>query len=71
SVAEKKVYQYTKCQQHVETKQTKYKKILQQVKTAEVAALKHTLSAGSYLKPGLKLFEEYLHTWVLVAAKLT
>ncbi|KAJ2120748.1 hypothetical protein IW147_004837 [Coemansia sp. RSA 720] len=71
SIAEKKVYRYTKCQQRVETKQKKYQKILQQVKTADVAAAEHTLGAGSYLKPDLKHFEEYLRARALVAAKLT
>ncbi|KAJ2478368.1 hypothetical protein IWW56_003755 [Coemansia sp. RSA 2131] len=71
SIAKKKVYRYTRCQQRVETKQTKYRKILQQVKTAEVAAAERTLGAGSYIKPNLKLFEEYLRARALVAAKLT
>ncbi|KAJ1854393.1 hypothetical protein GGH12_004550 [Coemansia sp. RSA 1822] len=71
SIAEKKVYRYTRCQQRVETKQKKYKKILQQVKTAEVAAAERTLSAGSCTKPDLKLFEEYLRARADVAAKLT
>ncbi|KAJ2542725.1 hypothetical protein GGF49_002675, partial [Coemansia sp. RSA 1853] len=71
SIVEKKVYCYTKCQQCVETKQKKYKKILQQVKTADVAAAERTLGAGSYLKPDLDSYKVYLRSRVLVAAKLT
>ncbi|KAJ2474769.1 hypothetical protein IWW56_005724, partial [Coemansia sp. RSA 2131] len=71
SIAKKKVYRYSRYQQHIKTKQTKYKKILQQVKMADVAAAERTLSAGSYLKPDLDLYKVYLHAWALVAAKLT
>ncbi|KAJ2666734.1 hypothetical protein IW148_000724 [Coemansia sp. RSA 1199] len=71
SIAEKKVYRYTRNQQRVETKQTKYKKIFQQVKTAEVAAAERTLSAGSYLKPDLDSYKVYLAARADVAAKLT
>ncbi|KAJ2477769.1 hypothetical protein IWW56_004141, partial [Coemansia sp. RSA 2131] len=71
SIAEKKVHWYTKCQQHVETKQTKYRKILQQVKTADVAADEHTLGAGSCIKPDLDLYKVYLCARAQVAAKLT
>ncbi|KAJ2120707.1 hypothetical protein IW147_004846 [Coemansia sp. RSA 720] len=71
SIAEKKVYRYTKCQQRVETKQTKYRKILQQVKTAEVVAAERTLSAGSCIKPDLDLYKVYLRARALVAVELT
>ncbi|KAJ2480726.1 hypothetical protein IWW56_002239 [Coemansia sp. RSA 2131] len=71
TVQEKDVYRYTRCQQRKETRVTKYKKILENEKTAEVAALERTLSAGSYIKPDLKLFEEYLAARAEVAVELT
>ncbi|KAJ2125644.1 hypothetical protein IW147_000704 [Coemansia sp. RSA 720] len=57
-----------------ETRITKYKKILEREKKAdivEIAALERTLSAGSYIKPDIKLFEEYLAARALVAERLT
>ncbi|KAJ2471960.1 hypothetical protein IWW56_006235, partial [Coemansia sp. RSA 2131] len=49
-------------------------KILEREKKADIvdiAALERTLSAGSYLKPDLKLFEEYLAARAEVAVELT
>ncbi|KAJ2483946.1 hypothetical protein IWW56_000092 [Coemansia sp. RSA 2131] len=74
SVASKNVYRYTHCQQRKETRITKYKKILEREKKADIvdiAALERTLSAGSYIKPDIKLFEEYLRARALVAERLT
>ncbi|KAJ2478632.1 ER membrane glycoprotein subunit of the GPI transamidase complex-like protein [Coemansia sp. RSA 2131] len=74
SVASKNVYRYTRCQQRKETRVTKYKKILEREKKADIvdiAGLERTLSAGSYLKPDLKLFEEYLAARADVAERLT
>ncbi|KAJ2657297.1 hypothetical protein IW148_005240 [Coemansia sp. RSA 1199] len=71
SVASKNVYRYTRYQQRKETRVTKYKKILENEKTAEVAALERALSAGSYIKPDLRLFEEYLAARAEVAVELT
>ncbi|KAJ2176819.1 hypothetical protein EV181_006732, partial [Coemansia sp. RSA 532] len=61
-------------QQRKETCITKYRKILQNEKKADVkdiTVLEHTLSAGSCIKPNLKLFEEYLAAQAEVAADLT
>ncbi|KAJ2478472.1 hypothetical protein IWW56_003693 [Coemansia sp. RSA 2131] len=74
SVTSKNVYRYTRCQQRKETCVTKYKKILEREKKADIvdiAGLERTLSAGSYLKPDLKLFEEYLAAQADVAERLT
>ncbi|KAJ2472247.1 hypothetical protein IWW56_006185, partial [Coemansia sp. RSA 2131] len=71
TIKDKQVYQYTRCQQRVETKQTKYRKILQQVKTADVAAAERTLGTGSCIKPDLDLYKVYLRARADVAAKLT
>ncbi|KAJ2135400.1 hypothetical protein IW136_004291, partial [Coemansia sp. RSA 678] len=50
---------------------TEYQKILQNEKTAEVAAAKQSLSAGSYTVPNLELFEEYLQALAEVTVELT
>ncbi|KAJ2475481.1 hypothetical protein IWW56_005399 [Coemansia sp. RSA 2131] len=74
TVQEKDVYRYTCCQQRKETRVTKYKKILEREKKADIvdiAALERTLSASSYIKPDLKLFEEYMRARALVAEQLT
>ncbi|KAJ2481478.1 hypothetical protein IWW56_001699 [Coemansia sp. RSA 2131] len=71
TVAEKRVYRYTRCQQRRETRVAKYRKILQDEKTAEVAALEHKLKAGSFTMPDLDLFKEYLTARAKVAVKLT
>ncbi|KAJ2499038.1 hypothetical protein GGH96_003830 [Coemansia sp. RSA 1972] len=73
-IQKKQIYRYTKCQQHRETKQTKYQKILQDVKkasTVDIAEAERTLGAGSFIKPDLALFKEYLVARAGVEAKLT
>ncbi|KAJ2500854.1 hypothetical protein GGH96_002375 [Coemansia sp. RSA 1972] len=74
TIQKKRVYRYTKCQQHVETKQKKYRNILEQVKKADKAGIteaERTLGAGSFIKPNLTLFKEYLAARAKVEAKLT
>ncbi|KAJ2496672.1 hypothetical protein GGH96_005682, partial [Coemansia sp. RSA 1972] len=74
TIQKKQIYRYTKCQQRRETCVTKYRKILEQVKKADkedIAALERTLGAGSFIKPGLALFKEYLAARAEVATKLT
>ncbi|KAJ2199728.1 hypothetical protein GGH18_000352 [Coemansia sp. RSA 530] len=74
TIQKKQVYRYTKCQQRVETKQTKYRKILEHVKKASsagIAALERTLGAGSCIKPDLDQFKVYLAARAEVAARLT
>ncbi|KAJ2720233.1 hypothetical protein H4S00_003280, partial [Coemansia sp. D1744] len=71
TVQEKCVYRHTCSQQRKETRVTKYQKILQNEKTADVAAAERCLGAGSCIKPNLKLFEEYLVAQAEVAADLT
>ncbi|KAJ2501352.1 hypothetical protein GGH96_001961, partial [Coemansia sp. RSA 1972] len=74
TVAEKRVYRYTRNQQCCETKQKKYRKIREHVKkmdVADIAALEHTPKAGSFTIPDLKLFEVYLAARVKVEAELT
>ncbi|KAJ2214407.1 hypothetical protein IW143_003706, partial [Coemansia sp. RSA 520] len=74
TIQKKQVYRYTKCQQRVETKQTKYRKILEHVKkvhSVDIAALERTLGAGSCIKPDLDQFKVYLAARAEVAARLT
>ncbi|KAJ2498769.1 hypothetical protein GGH96_004053 [Coemansia sp. RSA 1972] len=74
TVEKKDVYRYTRNQQCRETHVAKYRKILQEVKkvdVADIAALERTLSASSFTKPDLKLFEKYLAARAEVEAKLT
>ncbi|KAJ2474192.1 hypothetical protein IWW56_005875, partial [Coemansia sp. RSA 2131] len=71
TVDDKNVYRYTRSQQRKETRIKKYRKILENEKTADVAALERTLSAGSYIKPDLELFEGYLAARADVAVELT
>ncbi|KAJ2499478.1 hypothetical protein GGH96_003469, partial [Coemansia sp. RSA 1972] len=73
TVEKKDVYRYTRNQQRCETKQKKYRKIREHVKTdvADIAALERTLKAGSFTIPDLKLFEVYLHARAEVEAELT
>ncbi|KAJ1793123.1 hypothetical protein LPJ62_000417 [Coemansia sp. RSA 2167] len=49
---------YTRNQQHKETQVTRFKKILEKVKPVDVAEAERSLSAGSCVKPDLKLFKE-------------
>ncbi|KAJ2538244.1 hypothetical protein GGF49_006034 [Coemansia sp. RSA 1853] len=60
-----------RCVLRKETRVKKYRKILENEKTAEVAAAERKLNAGSYLKTDLKLFEEYLAARADVAVELT
>ncbi|KAJ2498012.1 hypothetical protein GGH96_004644 [Coemansia sp. RSA 1972] len=74
TVDNKNVYRYTRNQQRCETKQKKYRTICEHVKkvdVADIAALEHTLKAGSFTKPDLMLFEEYLAARAKVEAELT
>ncbi|KAJ2130832.1 hypothetical protein IW136_005457, partial [Coemansia sp. RSA 678] len=74
TIQDKQVYQYTKCQQRVETKQTKYRKILEHVKKAssvDITVLERTLGTGSCIKPDLDQFKVYLAAQAEVAARLT
>ncbi|KAJ2495627.1 hypothetical protein GGH96_006323, partial [Coemansia sp. RSA 1972] len=74
TIQKKRVYRYTKCQQHRETCVTKYRKILQDVKkasTVDIAEAERTLGTGSFIKPNLTLFKVYLAAWAGVEAKLT
>ncbi|KAJ2496150.1 hypothetical protein GGH96_006028 [Coemansia sp. RSA 1972] len=74
TVDNKNVYQYTQNQQRQETCVAKYRNIRDHVKkmdVADIAALEHTLKAGSFIKPDLTLFEEYLAARAEVATKLT
>ncbi|KAJ2501790.1 hypothetical protein GGH96_001659 [Coemansia sp. RSA 1972] len=74
TIQKKQIYRYTKCQQRRETCVTKYRKILEQVKKADdedIAALERTLGVGSFIKPDLTLFKEYLAARAKVATKLT
>ncbi|KAJ2501436.1 hypothetical protein GGH96_001959 [Coemansia sp. RSA 1972] len=70
-VDDKNIYRYTRNQQRCKTKQARYCKILQDEKTADIAVLEHTLKAGSFTIPDLKLFEEYLTARAEVAVELT
>ncbi|KAJ2502333.1 hypothetical protein GGH96_001129 [Coemansia sp. RSA 1972] len=74
TVAEKQVYRYTRSQQRKETRVTKHQKIREHEKKADkedIAALERTLSAGSYIKPDLTLFEVYLKARAEVETELT
>ncbi|KAJ2496149.1 hypothetical protein GGH96_006027 [Coemansia sp. RSA 1972] len=74
TVDNKNVYRYTRNQQHCEMKQKKYQTIRKHVKKVDVVditALEHTLKAGSFTKPDLALFEEYLAAQAKVEAELT
>ncbi|KAJ2498127.1 hypothetical protein GGH96_004547 [Coemansia sp. RSA 1972] len=74
TVTEKCVYRYTRNQQRRETRVTKYQNICEHVKktdVADIAALERTLKAGSFTKPDLALFEEYLAARAKVEAELT
>ncbi|KAJ2501618.1 hypothetical protein GGH96_001822 [Coemansia sp. RSA 1972] len=74
TVQNKQIYRYTKCQQRRETCVTKYHKILQDVKkasTVDIAEAECTLGVGSFIKPDLALFKEYLVARAGVEAKLT
>ncbi|KAJ2502046.1 hypothetical protein GGH96_001446 [Coemansia sp. RSA 1972] len=74
SIEKKHLYRYTRNQQDKETRQTKFKQILEKAKkadTKDIAALERTLGAGSCVKPDLKLFEEYLEARKQVADELT
>ncbi|KAJ2495936.1 hypothetical protein GGH96_006158 [Coemansia sp. RSA 1972] len=74
TIEKKDIYRYTRCQQRRETCVAKYRKIRERAKTADkedIAALERKLEAGSFIKPDLKLFEEYLTARAEVAVKLT
>ncbi|KAJ2499739.1 hypothetical protein GGH96_003250 [Coemansia sp. RSA 1972] len=74
TIEKKDVYRYTRNQQHCKTKQKKYWTICEHVKkvdVADIAVLEHTLKAGSFTKPDLTLFEEYLAARAKVEAELT
>ncbi|KAJ2661865.1 hypothetical protein IW148_003232 [Coemansia sp. RSA 1199] len=74
TIQKKQIFRYTKCQQRRETCVVKYRKILEQVKKADkedIAALERKLGAGSFIKPDLALFKEYLRARAKVEAKLT
>ncbi|KAJ2495601.1 hypothetical protein GGH96_006333, partial [Coemansia sp. RSA 1972] len=63
TIQKKQIFRYTKCQQRRETCVVKYRKILEQVKKADkedIAALERKLGAGSFIRPDLALFKEYL-----------
>ncbi|KAJ2501326.1 hypothetical protein GGH96_002025 [Coemansia sp. RSA 1972] len=74
TVQKKQIYQYTCNQQCRETCVTKYHKILQDVKkasTVDITEAERALGVGSFIKPDLTLFKEYLAARAKVAAKLT
>ncbi|KAJ2145479.1 hypothetical protein IW136_000978, partial [Coemansia sp. RSA 678] len=65
------LYRYTRNQQRKETRMTRFKKILKKVKPADIAEAERSLGAGSWVKPDLVLFKEYLEARAQVADKLT
>ncbi|KAJ2661029.1 hypothetical protein IW148_003553 [Coemansia sp. RSA 1199] len=71
SIEEKKVYRYTRNQQRKETRLTKFKRILEKVKPADVAEAERSLGAGSCVKPDLELYKVYLVARERVADTLT
>ncbi|KAJ2183632.1 hypothetical protein IW144_006870, partial [Coemansia sp. RSA 522] len=60
TVEDKQLYRYTRNQQRKETRVTRFKRILEKVKPADIAEAERSLGTGSCVKPDLKLFEEYL-----------
>ncbi|KAJ2171883.1 hypothetical protein EV180_007462, partial [Coemansia sp. RSA 518] len=60
SIEDKQLYRYTRNQQRKETRVTRFKRILEKVKPADIAAAERSLGAGSCVKPDLVLFKEYL-----------
>ncbi|KAJ2503486.1 hypothetical protein GGH96_000276 [Coemansia sp. RSA 1972] len=73
-IQNKQIYQYTKCQQCHETKQTKYRNILKQVKKVDkagIAEAERTLGMGSFIKPNLNSYKVYLAAQAKVVTKLT
>ncbi|KAJ1744688.1 hypothetical protein LPJ58_006564, partial [Coemansia sp. RSA 1591] len=71
TVEDKQLYRYTRNQQRKETRVTRFKRILEKVKPADIAEAERSLGAGSCVKPDLKLFKEYLKARAQVADKLT
>ncbi|KAJ2254186.1 hypothetical protein GGH98_002406 [Coemansia sp. RSA 454] len=71
SIEDKQLYRYTRNQQRKETRVTRFKRILEKVKPADIAAAERSLGAGSCVKPDLVLFKEYLKARAQVADKLT
>ncbi|KAJ2125949.1 hypothetical protein IW147_000421 [Coemansia sp. RSA 720] len=71
SIEEKKVYRYTRNQQRKETRLTKFKRILEKVKPADVAEAERSLGAGSCVKPDLESYKVYLVARERVADTLT
>ncbi|KAJ2482323.1 hypothetical protein IWW56_001110 [Coemansia sp. RSA 2131] len=71
TIEDKRVYRYTRNQQRKETRLTKFKRILEKVKPAEVAEAERSLGAGSCVKPDLELYKVYLVARERVADTLT
>ncbi|KAJ2259556.1 hypothetical protein EV176_006872, partial [Coemansia sp. RSA 451] len=71
SIEKKHLYRYTRNQQRKETRITRFKRILEKVKKADIAEAERSLGAGSCVKPDLVLFKEYLKARAQVADKLT
>ncbi|KAJ2473410.1 hypothetical protein IWW56_005991, partial [Coemansia sp. RSA 2131] len=71
TIEEKKVYRYTRNQQRKETRLTKFKRILEKVKPADVAEAERSLGTGSCVKPDLELYKVYLVARERVADTLT
>ncbi|KAJ2479773.1 hypothetical protein IWW56_002876 [Coemansia sp. RSA 2131] len=71
SIKDKRVYRYTQNQQRKETWLTKFKRILEKVKPAEVAEAERSLGAGSCVKPNLESYKVYLVARERVADTLT
>ncbi|KAJ2543088.1 hypothetical protein GGF49_002335 [Coemansia sp. RSA 1853] len=71
SIEEKKVYRYTRNQQRKEMRLTKFKRILEKVKPAEVTEAERSLGAGSCVKPDLESYKVYLVARERVADTLT
>ncbi|KAJ2663355.1 hypothetical protein IW148_002485 [Coemansia sp. RSA 1199] len=60
SIEEKRVYRYTRNQQRKETRLTKFKRILEKVKPADVAEAERSLGASSCVNPDLESYKVYL-----------
>ncbi|KAJ2123312.1 hypothetical protein IW147_002682 [Coemansia sp. RSA 720] len=71
TIEEKRVYRYTRNQQRKETRLTKFKRILEKVKPAEVTEAERSLGTGSCVKPDLELYKVYLVARERVADTLT
>ncbi|KAJ2543710.1 hypothetical protein GGF49_001792 [Coemansia sp. RSA 1853] len=71
TIEDKRVYRYTRNQQRKETRLTKFKRILEKVKPANIAEAERSLGAGSCVKPDLELYKVYLVARERVADTLT